>query len=747
VSGSGREKARLLFLGRSLYEGAVPETIVGEVVRVTYENEATGFRVVSLGHVSGLGSTKSIALVGVMPALGPGTKVRAQGELEVHARHGQRLKVESVFPLEPESLPEIEKFLGSGVLPGVKEKTAQKIVRYFGLETLRVLDQDSARLGEVPGLGGAKVQGIRSAWATHRQETNLRLALQSFGVGPGVVRRIIRTYGERAFEVVTQHPYRLGREVSGIGFKTADAMARAQGLSPLHPERLEAGLLHLLDQEAENGHTWTERTALIELAMALLGVESSLLGPALDSLALRGDVRIPPSGEVQPRALAEAEDSIASDLARLLGHLAKKPGGLEARITEFEGARGITLESLQRKAVELALGEKLLVVTGGPGVGKTTLIQAIVTVGESLGQTILLAAPTGRAARRLEEAAKKSAQTVHRLLEVDGRTGVFQRHRENPLEVDLLILDESSMIDVYLMADLLEAVPDKARVVFVGDVDQLPSVGPGAALGDFIRSKAIPTVRLTAVFRQAQESGIVVNSHRILHGELPVGDKHTDGDFFVISAKDPARARELVLELMGSRIPSRFGFDPLREVQVLTPMHRGEAGTQALNQALQAKLNPDGQRFDDSDGALRVGDKVIQTKNDLERHVVNGDMGEVIRIDPAQKKVSVAFEDAGGLRQVDYEREQLKELRLAYAASVHKSQGSEYPAVIVVLLKSHFVMLSRNLLYTAVTRAKKLCVLVTDDRALRIALSETRKEERRTRLVSGIQAALATGGA
>jgi len=717
----------------------VPETIVGEVIRVTFENEATGFRVVSLGHVSGLGKVKSIALVGVMPPLGPGTKIRAQGELEVHAKHGQRLKVESVFPLEPESLPEIEKFLASGVLPGVKEKTAQKIVRYFGLETLRMLDQDSARLGEVQGLGAAKISGIRAAWAIHRQASNLLLALQSFGVGSGVVRRIIKAYGERAFEVVTQHPYRLNREVSGIGFKTADAMARAQGLPPAHPERLEAGLLHLLEHEAESGHTWTDRAALIEQAGTLLGVEVSLLEASVDTLSLKGDVRVEKSGEVQARALAEAEDSIASDLVRLLQHPTKRRAGLEARIAEFEQTRGLTLEALQRRAVELALQEKLLVVTGGPGVGKTTLIQAIVRVGQGLGDEILLAAPTGRAARRLEEAAKKSAQTIHRLLEVDGRTGSFQRHRENPLEVDLLVLDESSMIDVRLMADLLEAVPDKARVVFVGDVDQLPSVGPGAALGDFIRSGEVPTVRLTAVFRQAEQSGIVVNSHRILRGEVPVGDKQAEGDFFVISAKDETRARELVLELVGSRIPSRFGFDPVRDVQVLTPMHRGEAGTQAINQALQSRLNPEGQRFDDSEGGLRVGDKVIQIKNDLERQVVNGDMGEVMRIDPVQKKMSVAFEDAGGLREVEYERDKLKELRLAYAASVHKSQGSEYPAVIVVLLKSHFVMLSRNLLYTAVTRAKKLCVLVTDDRALRIALSETRREERRTRLAEGIR--------
>jgi exodeoxyribonuclease V alpha subunit len=718
----------------------VPETIVGEVVRVTFENEETGFRVISLGKVSGLGGRRTLVIVGTMPALGPGTKIRAHGEIETHARHGERFKVQSVFTVLPETLPEIEKFLASGVLPGVRGKTAQKIVRFFGLETLTVLDQDSSRLREVPGLGESKVQAIRSGWLTHHQESNLLLALQSFGITQSLVRRIVRAYGDKAFEVATQHPYRLCRDVSGIGFKTADAIAKAQGLPAEHPERLEAGLLHLLEQAEENGHTWTDKVALVDEGGRLLGVPAAPLVAALDVLWMREDVSVQTNGAVQRRAVFEAERSIAGDIVRLQKPLPETRRDAGERIAEFEKARGITLEKLQREAVEHSLREKIMIVTGGPGVGKTTLVQAIVAA-QKKGR-ILLAAPTGRAARRLEEATKKSALTIHRLLEVDGRTGIFQRCRENPLEVDLLVLDESSMIDVFLMASLLEAVPDDARIVFVGDVDQLPSVGPGAVLLDLIQSNAVATVRLLAVFRQAAQSGIVVNSHRILRGELPTSAPTPDGDFFVVSAKDEARAQELVVELLTTRIPARFGLDPVREVQVLTPMHRGEAGTQALNQVLQQKLNSSGLSLTDSEGAFRLGDKVIQTKNDLERHVVNGDLGEIVRVEPVLKKLVVRFEDAGEPRHVEYEAEQLKQLRLAYAASIHKSQGSEYPAVVLVLLKSHFVMLSRNLLYTGVTRAKRLCVLVTDDRALRIALSETRREERRTRLAEEIRAAM-----
>lgn len=709
------------------------ETVVGEVERVTFENEETGFRVVRLGRVTGLGKQKRVVVVGVMPPLGPGARVRVEGDLESHRDHGQQIRARSVLLLMPESLPDIEKYLASGVLPGVGPALARRIVKIFGQDTVQVLDSDPTRLLEVPGLGQARVEEIRRTWGERQALSNLMLAMAPFGITPNLAKAILNVFGAKAMEVVLTAPYRLAISIRGVGFRTADRIARAQGLPKHHPERLHAGALHVLAQREEGGHTATPRADLCLGLAELLELEVSLIEPELERLWLEGVIVIE-DGDVLVRSLYEAEKSVAEDVRRLSAAPSHVQPDFERRLIEFERMVVLELAPTQREAVRAAVEEKFVVVTGGPGVGKTTIVKAILATLGGADRRVLLGAPTGRAAKRLHEATGRPAQTLHRVLEIDGRSGAFQRNRENPLECDLLIVDESSMIDLRLMAALLEAVPSAARVVLVGDAEQLPSVGPGSVLRDLIESRVVRVVRLEVIFRQGHESGIVKNSHRVLDGELPISAESRDGDFFVVRVGDAERARDRVVELVAERIPKNFKLDPLRDIQVLTPMHKGEAGTMRLNDVLQERLNNGTLEIESLGQKLRIGDKVIQTKNDYEREVWNGDLGDIVHVDPVASRIDVCFEDGNSTRHVSYEKEELSQLRLAYATTVHKSQGSEYPAVVVVLLRSHFVMLSRNLLYTAMTRAKRLCVLLTDDRALRLALAETRREVRLTHL-------------
>lgn len=708
-------------------------TIVGEVQRVVFENEQTGFRVLRLVEVSGFGRVTRLTAVGTVPAVGAGTRVRASGRVESDPRFGERLVLSSLVVLAPDTIEALERYLQSGVVAGIGPAFAKRIVKYFGMETLRVLDQEPHRLSEVPGLGAARIEKVRESWQAHQAMSNVMLALQATGATPALAARIVQQFGERALAVVQSSPYRLAVEVAGIGFQTADGIAAAQGIEKDHPERVQAGLLHVLEGHASSGHCFSARSELVRDASLMLKVEEAHCSVGLDALWAKERVVIEEDA-VFLRSLHQAESVVARRLGQLLRAPTKVIAGLEDRLARFEKSKGIVLADAQRRAVRAAAGGKFVVVTGGPGVGKTTIVQAILAVIRVEGLRIMLAAPTGRAAKRLTESTGQQALTIHRLLSVNPGTGRFERNAESPLEVDLLVVDEASMIDIRLAESLLVAVPDAARIVLVGDVDQLPSVGPGAFLSDLISSAVVPVERLDVIFRQGEESGIIVNSHRILRGETPLSSKSPDGDFFVVSARDPARAQELVLQLVTERIPSRFGLDPRRQVQVLSPMHRGDAGTRALCDRLQAALNPNGAELQSGDLKLRVGDKVLQVKNDYDKGVFNGDVGEVLGVDVEAGTASVAFEDEQGSKEVRYERGELAELRLAYATSIHKSQGSEYPAVVIVFLTAHFMMLSRNLLYTAVTRAKRLCVLVMDPRALSLALAEVRKEARKTML-------------
>lgn len=717
-------------------------TVTGEVERVTFENENTGFRVLQLGRVEGeLGRRQRLTVVGTSPAVGPGTRVRASGQLVEDARHGEQLKAQSVVLLLPESKEGIERYLASGVLPGVGEVLAKRIVATFGTETLTVLDSQPERLTQIPGISAKRVGTIKQHWAEHRSESTALVLLQGHGMSPQLARRVLRLYGERTATVVQQYPYRLALDVWGVGFKTADKIAESVGIGREHPERLEAGVLHQLSQISEQGHVFVDRSELAQQAATMLEVDEQLVDGAIARLWASERIVVEEAAVALSR-LFEAEKRLASLLGEYVGTTVPALPGASRAITRFEQETGIELSSEQREAVSAAAEKRVVVITGGPGVGKTTLVRAIVKVFERAELDVHLAAPTGRAAKRLSESTGHEASTIHRLLEFDPRSLAFKRNLDCPLEGGLVLIDEASMLDLLLALAVVEALPKTGRLVLVGDVDQLPSVGPGAVLRDLVRSGILAVVRLQTIFRQSHQSQIVTNAHRLQQGRLPspAPPNAASGDFFLIERRDAEQAATDLVHLVTRRIPERFGFDPKREIQVLTPMHRGAAGTVELNRRLQAAFNPEGVGVVLGGVTVRVGDKVMQTRNDYEREVFNGDTGWVVSINPEKRELCVDFDG----KNVRYESDDVDALVLAYAISIHKSQGSEYPAVVIPILTTHFVMLTRNLIYTAVTRARKLCVLLADPRALRIAVGEDRREARFTRLATRLTQAAAS---
>ncbi len=721
---------------------AVSEVVIeGEVERVTFENPDTSFRVVK---VAVEGRTERLSVVGAFPPVAVGARVRVRGRIEIDKRHGEQLRAETVTELAPSTLVGIERYLGSGMIRGVGEKYAHRIVARFGLDTLRVLDEEPERLREVEGLGNKRITSIAAAWTEQRAIRDVMVFLQSNGASPALATRIYKRYGAQAINIVSREPYRLALDVWGVGFKTADRIAEALGVARDSAQRMEAGLLQAVHDVTEAGHTYVSEEELAGRAAQLLdlGEPDALdaaardrLRRALGSLAVGGYVFVEEVHGARIVFAAEVHDAevrLAHRLAEIAGAAARQIDGAAEAIAAFEARADVELAPEQRRAVEEAARAQVMVITGGPGVGKTTIVRAVLAVLSGAGIEVRLAAPTGRAAKRMSETSGREASTLHRLLEFDPKRAVFKRDRNNTLEAGAVIVDEASMVDLTMADALLQAIAPGTRLVLVGDVDQLPSVGPGAILRDLIESKVVRCVRLTQIFRQATKSLIVTNAHRINSGEEPIAPPTGDSgaDFFVVDRRDPELARSTIVELVTKRIPHRFGLDPVRDVQVLTPMHRGPAGSIALNEALQTALNPGGQAIARGARTFRVGDKVMQLRNDYDKGVYNGDVGVVTRIDTEEDQVFVGYDD----REVAYEPGALDELTLAYACTVHKSQGSEYPAVVIALLTTHFVMLSRNLLYTAVTRGKRLVVLVCDPRALRLALSEDRRGERRTRL-------------
>ncbi len=719
--------------------------LAGSVERVTFHSEESGFCVLRLKV---RGERDLVTVIGSAASVAPGEYCECDGVWVNDRQHGLQFKALTLRVIPPATLDGIERYLGSGMVKGIGPHFARTLVRAFGERVFDVIEDNPDRLLDLPGIGPKRKDRVTRAWAEQKVIREIMVFLQSHGVGTARAVRIYKTYGDEAVEKVRENPYRLALDIHGIGFKTADAIAQRLGFAADSPQRAQAGVRHTLQEIAGQGHCAAFHEDLAETASKLLEIPSPVIEDAIAAELAEGNLVAEPIADRPALFLAplfRAEQGIAMGLARL--QRGPPPWGRidpTVAIPWIEGHTGLALSDSQRSAVAMAISGKVGVITGGPGVGKTTVVNSILRILRAKGVAALLCAPTGRAAKRLTESTGAEAKTIHRLLEFDPKVMGFRRDQYSPLDTDLVVVDEVSMVDVALMNQLLRAVPNHAGLLLVGDVDQLPSVGPGAVLADLIASGAIPTARLTEIFRQAAASRIIVNAHRINQGLMPERPTDTDSDFYVVAAETPEQIHELLLQVVLERIPRRFGLHPVDDVQVLTPMNRGGLGARSLNVDLQNRLNPDATpRIARFGWIYAPGDKVIQTQNNYDKEVFNGDIGRIVRIDEGEALLWIDFDG----RQVEYELGELDEVALAYATTVHKAQGSEYPAVVIPLATQHYNLLERNLLYTGVTRGKRLVVLIAQTKALAMAVKRTGSRKRLTRLAERVREAMVTLGA
>lgn len=719
---------------------AATELLAGPVERVTFHNAENGFCVL---RVKARGHRDLVTVVGHAANISAGEWLTASGVWLNDRQHGLQFKAGFLKTSAPTTVEGIEKYLASGMIRGIGPVYAKKMVAAFGESVFDIIEASPDRLREVPGIGPVRAARIIKAWADQKVVREIMVFLHAHGVGTSRAVRIFKTYGVDAVQVMSENPYRLARDIRGIGFKTADAIAMRLGIEPTAMIRVRAGISYALSEAMDDGHCGLPTEQLLTLAVELLGVPAELVTTALELELAEGTVIADKVGETACVFLAglySAERGIAERLLTLRqGILPWEWIDPDKALPWAEQRVGLSLAESQRQAVALALVSKVLVITGGPGVGKTTIINTILRILGAKGLKILLAAPTGRAAKRMSETTGLEARTIHRLLETDPKVGGFKRGLEHPFDCDLLVIDEASMVDVPLMHALLKAVPPEAALLVVGDVDQLPSVGPGQVLSDMISSAALPTVRLTEIFRQAAASRIIVSAHRINSGQMPeLSRPEGESDFYFVPAADPELAVERIVDLVKTRIPQRFGLDSIRDIQVLCPMNRGGVGARSLNIELQAALNPSGERKVERFGwTFAPGDKVMQIENDYEKEVYNGDVGFVTDVDPDQGELTASFDG----RAVVYAFGELDTLVPAFAATIHKSQGSEYPAVVIPVMTQHYTMLQRNLLYTGVTRGKRLVVLVGQPRAIAIAVKNASGRARWSKLRDWLQGA------
>ena len=713
----------------------------GQIERITFTSEETGYTV---ARVKVHGRRELLTVIGNIINPTPGEIIRMKGEWGNHPKYGEQFKIVLCQTTTPATVHGMEKYLGSGLIKGIGPVMAKRIVKMFGEKTLDIIENEIDRLVDVEGIGQKRIGMIRKAWEEQKEIRAVMIFLQSHGVSSGYAAKIFKQYGQEAIQIVQENPYCLATDIHGIGFITADKIAGKLGFAKDSDLRAAAGILYVLHELTDEGHVYYPYEPLVEKCREMLEIDREVIVKAIAAAALDKQIVVEDLNHdlanyeennkaVYLAGYHIAEKALAARLKTLIGSTqAIRKIDSEKAIQWVQEKLSIALAEKQIEAVRQAAGNKVMVITGGPGTGKTTIVNAILKIFSAIKAKILLAAPTGRAAKRMSEATGHEAKTIHRMLEYNMRKGGFQKNEDSPLDCDLIIIDEASMIDTLLMHHLLKAIPAAATFILVGDVNQLPSVGAGNVLKDIMDSGIAPVVQLNEIFRQAKESSIIVNAHKINEGIIPNLQSQPDktDDFYFIEQEDPEKALETVINLVRNRIPRRFGFDPVNDIQVLTPMHRGTIGAGNLNLELQKALNPGEEGVFRGGRHFKVNDKVMQIVNNYDKEVYNGDIGRIASIDEEEKEVKVIMDD----REVVYDYSDLDELVHAYAVSVHKSQGSEYPAVVIPILTQHYVLLQRNLLYTGVTRGKKLVVIVGTKKAIAIAVKNNRTENRFTLL-------------